>query len=524
MNNVDVTKQARQLQGSDIWNRNNGKGTLNYVMRFGKTEVACIIIERLLTKRPDAQIIITVPSEAVATNWLEYLPGYFNNGIITRLGITSVEDYVERISRVVKVVPIGTLTNMCKITKPECTLLIVDEIHKFTSDVRYKTLLSVNYKYILGLTGTFPDGEEGKLVSAICPVIDVITEKEAIDNNWISPFIEYNIILDLPDEDKKKYAQFSVPIQTMIEDVKGIRYKFHLPDGTPLFRDDFDMLSAMYYGTRVLNQLGKSEYIKPTEIRQLIAASQGWKRDMNLDDPLMQQIDRYWNPTNLEARVKSFHDVVRKRNELLINHPLKLEAVMEIFKYSRKVTICFNESTDFADAVANGINARFAKVHPIAITYHSNIASKPLRDPVTNQWITYKSGEKAGQIKLFGKQTLKTIAIEGIRNGAFKFLSTARALDEGVTIANVEQVITTAGTANPIQYKQRTARGKTIDIYNPNKITQIFNICFDGFYDVDEKWVRSRDLTKLEYRQKDNFIRPITIKGLDGIRFLLTTS
>ena len=521
---IDASKKARQELGTSIWNKNGGKGTLNYVMRFGKTEVACMLIEKLLTKRPDSQIIVTVPSDAVLKNWQEYLPTYFNDGINIRLGIDSIEKYVERITSRVKIIPINMLGNMTNVTKVTCTLLIIDEFHKFTTESRFNTLLKVSYNYILGLTGTFPSGEDGRKLSTLAPVIDVITEEEAITNGWISPFVEYNVLLDLPQEDKERYAQFTIPIQEMLDLVKGIRARIKLQDGSFLFKDDYDVLSSMFYGKRVLTSTNKVEYIKSSHIRQVIAADRGWNKDLNLNDPLSEQIDRFWNPTTLEKRVKFFHDAVRKRNEILINHPLKLAAVLEIFRYSKKVTICFNESTDFADIIANGINATFAVKTPIAVCYHSNIESRPLKDPVTNEWVTYKTGDKIGQIKLFGKKTLKDITIEGVRSGKYKFLCTARALDEGVTITNVEQVITTAGTANPIQYKQRTARGKTIDIYNPDKITQIFNICFDDFIDVNDDKVRSRDLSKLEYRQKDNSVVPVTIHGIDGIKLLFANS
>jgi len=117
--------------------------------------------------------------------------------------------------------------------------------------------------------------------------------------------------------------------------------------------------------------------------------------------------------------------------------------------------------------------------------------------------LRYKGGKRAGEVKLFGKDVLRKSIIQNMKNGELLFLATARALDEGLDIPNLEMVITTAGTANPIQYTQRNARGKTVDIYNPDKVTKIINLYFDDFYDEEGNLNKSRDKTKLLYRQQE---------------------
>jgi len=89
-------------------------------------------------------------------------------------------------------------------------------------------------------------------------------------------------------------------------------------------------------------------------------------------------------------------------------------------------------------------------------------------------------------------------------SGKYKYLVTTRALDEGLTIPNVEQIIITAGSINPIQQSQRTARGKTIDNKNINKQTKIFNLYFDDFYTLSGQYIKSRDKQKLLDRQSSN--------------------
>lgn len=88
---------------------------------------------------------------------------------------------------------------------------------------------------------------------------------------------------------------------------------------------------------------------------------------------------------------------------------------------------------------------------------------------------------KNGEPKRLGKTSLKKLAIEGIKNGTYKYLFTAQSLNEGLTIENIEQVITTGGSCNSNTHGQRVARGKTYNYMNPNKNCVIINLYIDDF-------------------------------------------
>jgi hypothetical protein len=81
------------------------------------------------------------------------------------------------------------------------------------------------------------------------------------------------------------------------------------------------------------------------------------------------------------------------------------------------------------------------------------------------------------------------------------------ALDEGFNVENMELAITTSGTTNPIQHKQRTARVKTLEP-NKEKETMVLNLFFKDFQifkpDGTVSYVKSRDQTKLMMRQKQS--------------------
>jgi superfamily II DNA or RNA helicase len=471
-------------------------------MQFGKTRAGCLIATRTFNRHSDKPILIVVFNQIVKANWESAITDYTSLVLGEQVLIKTITEIINDSNN--KIVY-------------NVNLMIIDEIHKSLSPIAYSIFTTVRYKFILGLTGTYPVGNDKRKLDKYCPVVDVITEQEALTNKWIAPFREYNILLDLPLEDKIRYEGFTTPIKEIMAIFKNSYREFRIGNSTDyLCKNDYDVLMGCYAGVRSRDMLGKSIYFKAEDVRHVLASRKGWHQQLDLDNELSNQIDVYWNPTSIENYAKKFIDMVRRRNELLINHDVKLAAVVEIFKKNPTNTICFNESTDFADLIVDTINKQYSVNNPPAVVYHSNISSRSLVNPLTGE--LYRTAK--GEIKIFGKTTLRNLTLEGLRNGTYKFLCTAKALDEGVSVPSLRQVITTAGSANPIQYKQRSARGKTIDSYDPNKITNIFNLCFNDFIGSDGKLVNSRDLQKLLIRQQNTAVQPITINGLSGLNDL----
>ena len=76
------------------------------------------------------------------------------------------------------------------------------EIHRVAADTLYKTFSNLSFKVILGLTATFErlDGRD-KLISKHCPIVDVVTQQEAIAKGWLSKYKEYLVLLEPDDID-----------------------------------------------------------------------------------------------------------------------------------------------------------------------------------------------------------------------------------------------------------------------------------------------------------------------------------
>ena len=504
MQRINNSKLNRQIEATLKWRNNKGIGTFWHIMRFGKTYEALLIANKMIIiKKFKLRIVIITPSVAISSNWNDEINDFFTEDDSKSCinVFTSNEVLINKI-------------------KVNADLLIIDEIHKFTTDKRYEIIKGnyIKYKHILGLTGSYPYNEDKIKLDKYCPVIDYIDETEAIKKGWISNFIEFNVRLEFPDDSKILYEKYTTHISKVLTSFKGLYNKFG-----NTFTSDYSLILSCYVGktinSRTRNGDFVREYISSDIICKAVSIKMGWSNTLPLNEYNKRIIDE-WNPDSIHKRAGEFNRIIKNRNDIIINNKIKADDAVKIFETNYlQSTICFNESTILADTIVDMINAN-SNTNSNAISYHSNIGTRPLIDPKTNMFYIYgKYAQKAGQIKMFGKLKLLKDSIDGMISNRYNIICTAKALDEGITIPNIAQVITTGGSTNPIQYAQRTARGKTVDIYNLNKITKIYNLYFDDFNSLTEKgkFIKSRDKTKLIERQKissNNSVKWININDI----------
>ena len=106
----------------------------------------------------------------------------------------------------------------------ECTLLVVDEIHKAAAPTLVKLFDNIKYKVILGLTATFErtDGRD-RILAQHAPVVDTITIQEAVQNGWLSKFKEYKVLIE--PENLEQYEKVNREFQ---EHFSFFDYDFNL--------------------------------------------------------------------------------------------------------------------------------------------------------------------------------------------------------------------------------------------------------------------------------------------------------
>lgn len=477
-----MSKTARGNIGITRFLRAGAKGTLNYTMRFGKTRLGIRLIHRY-SKSFNKKIVIVVPSQIIFEQWK-----------------TEIDEY-SILNDDFKPIIILTTTNSIfngNYNLSDVGLLVIDEIHKFTSDARHNIIdkSKFKYDYILGLTGTYPSND--KVINDICPIVDTITKDEAIKNNWISEYEEYNIGLELTDRDKSKYIEYTNNISKILNIFKIANKRLTYKNNTPIFKNNFDLIMACYRGGKINNK-----YIKSYLIREALAIQMGWSPELELVSQYNNNINDTWNPDAIKHNVNVFYKAMTNRNNIHNINEIKLETVLKLYSYyykDNKNIVTFNENIEMADLISDSVNNLFKEDK--AISYHSKIKSRYLKDFETKKLIT----TKAGKPKKFGSKSQLKYIIEGFKLGKYNMINSVKSLDTGFNVENINLIITTSGTCNPIQYAQRIARGMTLDPKNSNKKTIVINLYFMDFIDKNDNLYHSKDKIKLKLRQNNNNI------------------
>ena len=475
---IDTTKINRITEGINKWRDSVGKGTFVYPARFGKTLSGIMLLRRMFVKNKELKVIIGTKNSISKEQWTKQINFEFPHSNI-------------------EVCTYNQIVVNKNFRLQYYDLFIADEIHNLFSIEFIKILKQqfFSYKYILGLTATPPSNKEYNI---LCPTVDYIEVQEAIDNDWIVNYKEINVALQLSSTDKERYYEFSKIMKTMfgsndslfkgmVSRIPGINSKF-------LFKDDYDVLISCYSGKKTFDVFGKSLYIPAYQCREAVAKAMGWDVNLNLNIEYNRERDLYWNPSAIEENVRNYVEIQRRRNEIICSNPIKRDAIVAIYNKYKLPCICFNDNIMFAESVSKLIDNSFC--------YHSKLSKVNLIDYTTGNYYTNK---KDGTIKSFGLKRIRDYLISNFKTGNIKFISTVEALDESLDVQNISLVITSTGSVNPIQYKQRVSRANTKDINNENKEAIIINLYFDDFVINDYEVVKSRDKTKLILRQKDSY-------------------
>ena len=148
------------------------------------------MIKALYNKNPKLSVLIGVPTEVLKEQWLRELAK-------------------NQLFSVCKVEIFNTIVK----NQYTVDLFVIDEIHCACSENNINMFKAVKYRYFLGLTATFErlDGKEDRL-SEFTYVCDRINIKEAVDNNWLSDYRNYKVLIDV---DLSLYHEWNQKFQSL---------------------------------------------------------------------------------------------------------------------------------------------------------------------------------------------------------------------------------------------------------------------------------------------------------------------
>ncbi len=456
---INPLQLERQQQGADIWNNTGRDGILDYATGVGKTFTTSLCI-KLVEKDSQESYIVVVPSSELENQWnrkiQEFFPKYLTNRIVVKTVHKVLEDNV--------IYEVG--------------MLIVDEIHEFTTDERVKILDSsiIKSKYFLGLTASGDDKKFNRVLK-YRKIIDHISYDEAKEKGFVADFIEYNLGLYLTPAEKELYDKITDTISKLM----------------PKFENNLEYAQKVMSGGKD----NKNNYYSGIGWAYGLAVKKGWKGDLNLALESHKKIDELWNPNLFVGWAKRLINAVRGRKDLLYNATAKYNTTIELVeKFDKVKTILFSESTIFADKIAIGLNNRGHRT----VAYHSNLKT------------IMKTSPKSGKLIKYGKTRQQKEALEYIRNGKARVLSTATSLDRGLDIQDIRFSITTSGTQNPTQNKQRTGRSTRKE--QDGSMFADMPVLLVNLYIVD-----TQDEIWLRKRQENNTNTPILVTSVDEISY-----
>lgn len=252
-----LDRTARQKLGVQKWIDSGCRGTLQWSTGVGKTRAALLAIKSFLSKNAGKIIKVIVPTEYLKLQWIQELNKY---NLLQFVG-------VEIINSAIKI-------------QDHIDFLILDECHRIPSDTFYAVFEKRNPSIVLGLSATFNrlDGRH-ELLKKFCPVCDIISTREAIENNWLSQYREYKILLEV--DDIQEYQEASRQFQ----------------ESFSMF--DFNFSLAMECVTNIIK-------------RRVYAKKMGIP------------------PAEMDSIVFTWNRALRARKAFVMNHPKKIEVARKI--------------------------------------------------------------------------------------------------------------------------------------------------------------------------------------------------
>lgn len=179
---MSIDRTSRQIEGLRRWRASNFCGIAEYPTGFGKTYTAIMAIQGMVPRAGITSCLVVVPTLELKSQW-------------------EVELKKHKLS-FVKVMVINSAIKHFH----DVDMLVLDEIHRYAAESFRNIFHKVDSKYILGLTATL-EREDGfhEVILEYLTVFDQISVDEALDNNWIAPYIVYNIPVNLSAEEQIEY-------------------------------------------------------------------------------------------------------------------------------------------------------------------------------------------------------------------------------------------------------------------------------------------------------------------------------
>ena len=162
-----------------------------------------------------------------------------------------------------------------------------------------------------------------KILTQYLPIIYNLSLQEAIDKRYIPNLIEYNFGIEFSEPMLKKYNQYCDILQKGIEKYGN-------------------------YNTIMECVIGRKDYFNtiPAEIvRDELASSKMFDRDMICDNQIKKDIYAEWHPDTIKAETSKYMFMYRERTKFVDDYIDKSNFALDLYNKLKLPTIFFCKST-----------------------------------------------------------------------------------------------------------------------------------------------------------------------------------
>lgn len=288
-----ISRDERQEEARVKWIKSKCKGTFVQPTGCGKTTSALKCLKSVLDKYPHMRVLVVVPTDNLKGQWRRHLDNW---GMEFNTEVQVINTVITR--------------------DWDVDILVLDEVHRYAADTFARVFGRVKYKYILGLTATFErlDGKH-ELLGKYCPIIDLITQQEALENGWVSEYKEYLVLIDV--EDFENYLHYNKEFQEHFE----------------FFGYDFALANKC-------------------------VGPEGWKGQIALRDtmcPNGTEEQKKQVLKSIKYHSARFYACLSQRKSFINNHPKKLEIARRIIEARpNSKIITFSNNIKMAESIGMG--------------------------------------------------------------------------------------------------------------------------------------------------------------------------
>jgi superfamily II DNA or RNA helicase len=206
----------------------------------------------------------------------------------------------------------------------------LDEVHRIASNTFYEVFVQRKPSLVLGLSATFKrlDNKE-ELLNKFCPVIDVLTVKEALANKWLSQYVEYKV--EIIPNDLEVYRELNATF------LNAFSY----------FDNDFALAMSCVVGIKRGQVVIKaSHFVRYEYAAQLCEFPKHHPRYKDTVNQIFKEVT---------AMAFTWSRALQARKAYVMNHPTKIEIARKILKARpNSKAITFSATKKQADKIGNG--------------------------------------------------------------------------------------------------------------------------------------------------------------------------